>query len=97
MKKGFNYQVIVVFDPKTEEKNKNEVLAKLEALVEAVEAKVAKTEKLGMRDLVYAIKGFTKGEFYEIEVESDKTLKLKEVNLYLNRETKVIRYLVLKK
>jgi ribosomal protein S6 len=52
---------------------------------------------MGSKDLVYEIAGQTKGDFWVFDVESEKPLSLKELNIILNRETNIIRYLILKK
>lgn len=92
-----NYQVIVEFSPKAEEKNKQTVLEKVNQWFEGKQAKVADTVHTGTKQLAYQIQGFEKSDFWELTVEATKPIKLTEVNVFLNREPQVIRYLVLKK
>ncbi|OIP87830.1 hypothetical protein AUK05_00340 [Candidatus Shapirobacteria bacterium CG2_30_35_20] len=89
------YEVTVVFVPKTEEKTTEMVFSKLETLL--IVANLEKKDHLGLKELSYSMKGNKKGDFWMLTVVSDKTLKLNEVNLFLNREPSVIRYLVIKK
>lgn len=89
------YEVTVVFAPKTEEKTIETVFSKLESMW--IAATMDKKDHLGLKELSYAMKGNKKGDFWVLMVSADKTLKLNEVNLYLNREPSVIRYLVIKK
>jgi ribosomal protein S6 len=96
MKNVFDYQVVVVFNPKAEEKNKEKVLTKLGAMFSALEAKVDSKEEMGLKELVYLIKNQSKGNFWKMKIKSKKPLSLKDINVYLNRETEVIRYLILK-
>lgn len=96
MKKVFDYQVIVVFNPKAEEKNKEKVLSKLGVVLTAVEATVDSKEQLGTKELAYLIKNHNKGDFWKLKVKSFRPIDIKEINSYLNRETEVIRYLILK-
>jgi len=91
-----NYQVILVLNPKTEDKDKDKVLAKVESWLGSNKAKIAKKEHTGGKELVYEIAKGRKGDFWVLDVEAEAPLKLNELNLYLNREVSVIRYLILK-
>ncbi len=91
------YQLVIVFLPKTAEKDKEGVLAKVKELTEKLGAKVDKTVDMGTKELSYMIKKQNKGEFTEVTISSEVSFKYDEINLYLNREVNVIRYLVLKK
>ena len=96
MKKVFDYQVVVVFNPKAEEKNKEKVLSKLGEVLIPFEAKINSKEQLGTKELTYLIKNHNKGDFWKLKVTTPKPLNIKEISSYLNRETEVIRYLILK-
>ena len=97
MKEDTNkYQLTVVFNPKTEEKDKESSLAKIEAMVDDMGGKTAKKEKIGVKELVYKIKGQTKGEFWNLEANAAKTLNFKSLEVMLNRDANIIRYLLLK-
>ncbi|MEI8068097.1 MAG: 30S ribosomal protein S6 [Candidatus Shapirobacteria bacterium] len=89
------YQMVLVLNPKTEEKEKT--LDKLYSWIESNESEIVNKDNLGLKELSYEINGNSKGDFWVLDVESVKPLKLKEFNLLLNRETKIIRYLILKK
>ena len=91
-----NYQMVLVFAPKVEDKDREKVLTKIGSFLEDKEAKVTKSEHTGTKELVYDIKGFRKGDFWVMDVAADKPIKLTEINLFLNRETNIIRYLILK-
>lgn len=97
MKGKNNYQVIVEFSPKADEKTKQPVLEKINKWFETNSAEVVKTEHLGNKELAYKIQNFEKADFWELSVESTKPVKLTEANIFLNRDPQVIRYLVLKK
>ncbi|PIU72919.1 30S ribosomal protein S6 [Candidatus Shapirobacteria bacterium CG06_land_8_20_14_3_00_40_12] len=96
MKKVFDYQVVVVFNPKAEEKNREKVLAKLGTMLAVFEAKINSKEQLGTKELTYLIKKQNKGDFWKLKITATKPLDIKEINSYLNREIDVIRYLILK-
>ena len=91
------YQMVLVLAPKTEEKDREKILAKVESWLGDHTGKIAKKDHWGMKDLVYKIVGNTKGDFWILDVEATKPVKLNELNLFLNREVNVIRYLILKK
>jgi ribosomal protein S6 len=91
------YELVLVVDARTDEKDKEEILAKVTGWIEGILGKVVKKDHLGGKSLAYKIKGQDKGDFWTLEIESQKPLKLKEVSLFLNRETKIIRYLILKR
>jgi ribosomal protein S6 len=95
MKKNI-YQIVLVLAPKTAEKDRETLFAKLEEMVVAAGAKVEAKESLGVKELVYDIKKNSKGEFWSWKVESGKSFGIKEINLFLNRQTSIIRYLILK-
>ncbi len=94
--KKIQYQITVVFSPKTEEKDKDALMEKIEAQIESMGGKTAKKEKYGLKELSYKIKGNSKGEFYIFEVESEKNLAMHDFQLFLNRDPSIIRYLILK-
>lgn len=93
----YKYQIVVVLNPKIEEKEKETLIKKVISQIEETQAEVVKKDHMGLTELAYEIAGFNKGDFWVFDVESDKPMKNTEFNLFLNRETKVIRYLILKK
>lgn len=90
------YQIILVLNPKTEDKDKDKILAKVESWLGENKAKIAKKDHSGNKELVYEIAKNRKGDFWILDVEGELPLKLNELNLFLNREINVIRYLILK-
>ena len=88
------YQMVTVLNPKTEDKEK--ALKKVYSWLEANKVEAVKKDHLGLKELVYEIKGQSKGDFYVADLESAVPLKLKDLNILLNRENDVIRYLILK-
>ena len=91
-----NYQIILVLSPKAEDKDKDKVLAKVESWLSVNKAKVTKKDHTGKKDLVYEIAKGRTGDFWVLDVAGEAPLKLNELNLFLNREVNVIRYLILK-
>ena len=90
----YQYQIIVVLNPKTEDKEK--VLNKAYSWLEKNKAEITNKDHMGLKDLAYEIKENSKGDFWVLDVESKEPLKIKELNLLLDREINIIRYLILK-
>ena len=90
------YQIILILEPKLEDKSKKSVMKKVTDWLESKGVEIIKNENLGVKELVYAIKGFNKGDFWEIEIGVEKPIGYREFNLLLDREAKIIRYLILK-
>jgi len=90
----YQYQIILVLSPKTEDKEK--VLAKAYSWLESNNVEISNKDHMGLKDLTYEIKDNTKGDFWVLSVGSKEPLKIKEFNLLLDREINVIRYLILK-
>jgi len=90
------YQIILILEPKLEDKNKKSVMKKVTDWLDSKGVELVKNENLGVKELVYAIKGFSKGDFWEIEIGGEKPIGYQEFNLLLDREAKIIRYLILK-
>ncbi len=88
--KKFKYQLILVLDPALAEKDR-------EALFKKIGDKFEKSEHLGVKEMQYKIKNIEKGDYWIFETETDKPIQMKEFNIYLNREIKIIRYLLLKR
>jgi ribosomal protein S6 len=94
--KKHEYQLVVILDPHTDEKASEVIWAKLMPKFEVLGADAEK-EHIGPKDLVYKIKKNSKGDFWAWKLKSKMPIKMNEFNTILNREPKVIRYLMLKK
>lgn len=90
------YQLVMVLNPRLEESPRGEVVKKVEKWAGDFGVKVDKQERLGTKELIYKIKGFERGDFWIFDLGGSKPLKLKDFNIFLNREVGIIRYLVLK-
>ncbi len=93
--KKYNYQLVLVLNPKTEEKEN--VFKKVSAWLESHSVEIEKKDHMGLKELVYEIKDCKSGDFWILDLVSSTTIKLNELNVLLNRENNIIRYLILKK
>jgi len=94
--KKVKYEVVVVFAPKTDEKTAELTFAKMESWLKTKKTEIVKKEHLGQKNFEYLIKKFEKGDFWILHTEGDMAVKANDLNVLLNREPNVIRYLVLK-
>ncbi|MFA6518728.1 MAG: 30S ribosomal protein S6 [Candidatus Shapirobacteria bacterium] len=86
------YEIVLVFSPKAGEKP-------VEVVAEQFKKfgwKDGKMEHLGVKPLAYPIADQNKGDFWMFKAEGKEDINFSEINLYLNRNTDIIRYLVLK-
>lgn len=88
-----NYQLILVLNPKVEDKEG--VLNKVTTWLNTNKVEISQ-DHLGLKELAYEIEKNVKGDFWALNLTSDSPIKMKELNLLLNREPNIIRYLILK-
>ena len=88
------YQLILVLNPKTDDKEN--IIKKITTWLETKKVELTQVH-LGLKELAYEILKNTKGDFWSIDLTSKSAIKLKDFNLMLNRESNIIRYLILKK
>ena len=94
--KIYKYQMILVFAPKTATEVSDKVVAKVTAFLKDLKAEISKKENLGTKELVYEIQKHRKGDFWDLTLESASPIKVIDINIFLNREPSIIRYLILK-
>jgi len=56
-----------------------------------------KPKDLGVKELAYDINSLNKAHFWSLDFFVEKESNFKDFNVFLNREKKVIRYLILKR
>lgn len=95
--KKAGYQVVVVLSPKIEEKTRDDVLKKIRGVFDEAKLEGEKEEHLGMKELVYKVADFNRGDFWIFNIEGKKGFNFKDFNLMLNRENSIIRYLILRR
>ena len=93
---SFKYQLVLVTDPGLEKKDREELMDKISSLLGKEEAKIKEQENMGLKDLAYPIRKLAKGDYWRLTMEAAKKIRLSELNLFLNRDKNVIRYLILK-
>jgi small subunit ribosomal protein S6 len=90
------YQVVVVLNPKLEEKERVLLVDKVVAEIEKGGVKVKSKEELGLKDLAYEIKKQETGMFMVFDIVSKEGLNINKLNLFLNRQVEIIRFIILK-
>lgn len=90
------YELILIFVSGTSKKEIKEAVSGLKLILDKEKAVIKKEENLGSMDLKYHIKKQDKGDFWVLQLESEKGLGSEKLSVYLEREKRIIRYLFLK-
>ena len=85
-----------MLNPKAELKDKEKIIKIIEDKISEMSFEVGNREDLGSKILAYKVRGQEKGDFWVFTISGNKPIKSKEFKLFLNRETNIIRYLILK-
>lgn len=91
-----NYEIMYIINPTVLEEGREALIAKVNDLLTANGANIAKTEKWGERKLAYPIDKKKSGFYVLTTFEIDGT-KLAEVEAKLNITENVMRYIIVKK
>ena len=81
------YEVMVIVKPAEEEATN--------AVIEKVEALIARVDRWGKRRLAYAVKKFTDGFYVLVNFEADPA-EIKEIDRVLKINDDVLRHLIVK-
>lgn len=87
------YEVVIMFAEDTPKKEHQAVLKDVEAWLVTKSLSITKTEELGKKELVYEINKCREAFYYVLSVEGKKT-NVSELNILLNRDKRVLRYLL---
>ena len=87
------YELVVILEPKEEEKKKT--LAKVKEIL-GKEAKILKEENWGIKALVYPIKKLREGEFIQIDFEAENAA-VAEIDKKLRQLETLLRFLLVRK
>ncbi|MCI6153026.1 MULTISPECIES: 30S ribosomal protein S6 [Fusobacterium] len=90
------YEIMYIINPTVLEEGREAVMAKVNDILTAAGATVAKTEKWGERKLAYPIDKKKTGFYVLVTLEMDGT-KLVDVERKLNITEEVMRYIIVKK
>jgi len=90
------YEFILVFVPGTEKKEVKGILSGLKSILSDGGVGVKKEENMGSLDLRYSIQKQDRGDFWVLHLESAVGIKSGEASVFLEREKKVMRYLLLR-
>lgn len=93
---GVNYQIVVEYPASLAQKEQKENLAQVEKQLGS-DIKVSFAD-WGEKELAYAIEGQLKAKFWigKLTVEEGTSVDWKNLKTYLNRDKKIMRYLILK-
>ncbi|MBU2592122.1 MAG: 30S ribosomal protein S6 [Patescibacteria group bacterium] len=89
------YQFVFLTRSGLFKENLAKIFGPLEKEIKNINGKVSKKEDFGKQELAYAIEGKESASFWIWYLEFDTGPDLTPFNTYLNREKKIIRYLLL--
>ena len=89
------YEIMYIINPTILEEGRDEVIAKVDAILTESGAALTKTEKWGERKLAYPIDKKKTGFYVLTTLEMDGT-RLVEVERKLNITEEVMRYIIVK-
>lgn len=90
------YEIMYIINPTILEEGRDAVVEKVNGILTAAGATIAKTEKWGERKLAYPIDKKKTGFYVLVTLEMDGT-NLVEVERRLNITEEVMRYIIVKK
>lgn len=91
-----NYELIVVFNPNTQESAVNDRLAKLEEIVKKHNGEIVSKEVWGKRSLAYPISDYKYGLFVILTIKSEGSV-VTEINRMLRISDEVLRNTIVAK
>jgi ribosomal protein S6 len=93
MDKTKNYELVTILSPKAADGAAEEVKKQLTNFGWEITGE----ENIGTKKLAYEIKKLEKGNYWVWNLATKKTIDHKALNLTLNRNNNIIRYLLIKK
>jgi len=89
------YELVFILAPDLEEEKQKEQIAKVEKLLLDLKGKIKKKEVWGKKKLSYPINKFNEGIYVKFNLDFPPD-KIKDWQVKIKREEKVIRYLLIK-
>ncbi len=94
--KKWKYEFIFILPPNLEKKDQASLLKRVEGEIAKAKGVVDKQNDWGLKTLAYLIKNQAEGQYFVWEVSFAENPLLREVDLFLNREDQMLRYLWIK-
>ncbi len=91
-----NYELMFIIDPQTTEEERKEVVAKVNSILEVVEAGEVKVDEWGERKLAYPINKKSTGYYVLVKFVCAGP-NLAEMERRLNIQEQIMRYIVVNK
>jgi len=92
-----DYELVFIVSPNLEEEKKKPLLLDLEKEMKERGGEVIGKKGWGKKQLAYHIKRQTEGDYFFWQLRFKKTPQFDKINLFLEREEAVLRYLWIKK
>ena len=95
-KQEWKYRLVFELDPKLKEADRDGLFDAIEEAGEKFTFVFDRPVSLGVKELAYKINGFNKSEMWNMRFMVESSAKMDSFNVFLNRENKIMRYLILK-
>lgn len=93
----WTYRLVFELDPSLKVEDRDSVFGGIETFGKKFGMVFDKFKDLGVKELAYDINDFNKAHFWSLDFLVEKGSNFADFNVFLNREKKVIRYLILKR
>ena len=89
------YELIFLISPKMAADKSEVIFSSLKEQIKNIGGKINQQEEMGVRKLAYEIDDKKEAAFFVWQIEFDKSPKISSLNLFINREAGIMRYLFL--
>ncbi len=90
-----NYEIMYIIRPSLSEEDRKALIESLNALFDADESEIKKTDEWGVRDLAYEIDKESKGYYVVMDVAATEAVRA-EFDRVIGLREDVLRYLIVK-
>jgi len=91
------YEFIFLIKPRLGGKKRETIFSSLEKEIKNIGGKIKKKEDMGLKRLAFEIKDQAEAVFNVWHIQFEESPDFSSVNLFINREEEIIRYLFLRK
>jgi len=94
--KGKKYELVLVLSPRLGEGEQKQLLDGVRKELKKAKSSEIEEKSWGEKAFIYPIKGHLKGHYFFWKVVFLQSPHLEEINVFLNREESILRYLWVK-
>jgi len=94
--KNKKYEFTFVLSPQLEKAKQKQLLDRVRKELEKAKSSAIEEKSWGEKAFTYQIKGFSRGHYFFWKVAFSQSPQLEKINVLLNREKDILRYLWVK-